>query len=102
MTSSLTDFITTVLIGGGRMEIGEKRMEECAGWQARPTNGEIARLAYHLYEARGRRDGHAIDDWVLAERELTRHYSYEDAAESSAAGEMAALSALRNGSALRS
>jgi hypothetical protein len=95
MTSSLTDFITTVLIG-------ERRMEECAGRQARPTQGEIARLAYHLYEARGRRDGHDVDDWVRAERELTRHYSDEDAAESSEAGEMATLSALRNGSTLRS
>ena len=95
MTSSLTDFITTVLIG-------PRRMEERAGWQARPTTGEIARLAYHLYESRGRRDGHAVDDWVLAERELTRHYSYEDAAESSANSEIAALSALRNGSTLRS
>ena len=95
MTSSLTDFITTVLIG-------EKRTEEFAGWQGRPTTGEIARLAYHLYEARGRGDGHNIDDWVLAERELTRHYSYEDAGDPSEAGEMAALSALRNGTTLRS
>jgi Protein of unknown function (DUF2934) len=93
MTSSLTDFITTVLIGRGRTE-------GFAGWQARPTNGEIARLAYHLYEARGRGDGHDVDDWVLAERELARHY--EDAAGSSEAGEMAALTALRNGSTLRS
>ena len=95
MTGSLTDFITTVLIG-------ERRMEECAGSQPRPTKGEIARLAYHLYEARGRGDGHDVDDWVRAERELTRHYDHEDAAESSPAGEMAALSALRNGSTLRS
>jgi DUF2934 family protein len=95
MTSTLTDFITTVLIG-------EKRREEFAGWQARPTQGEVARLAYHLYEARGRRDGHDVDDWVRAERELTRHYSHEDAAEASANGEIAALSALRNGSTLES
>jgi hypothetical protein len=95
MTGSKTDFMTPGIIG-------ERRMEECAGWQARPTKGEIARLAYHLYEARGRRDGHDVDDWVLAERELTRHYDYEDAGESSRAGEIVALSTLRNGSTLRS
>lgn len=72
------------------------------GWQAYPTNGEIARLAYHLYEARGRRDGHDVDDWVLAERELTRRYDYQDAGESSRVAEIAAISALRNGSTLRS
>ena len=94
MTSSQMDFIRTVLIG-------ERRMEGCAGGQARPTEGEIARLAYHLYEARGRGDGHDVDDWVLAERELTRD-SYENAVESDQAGEIPALSALRNGSTLGS
>jgi hypothetical protein len=95
MTSNLTDFITKVLIG-------ERRTEDDAEWQARPSEGEIARLAYHLYEARGRGDGRDVEDWVRAERELTRHDSYEDAAESSQAGEIAVLSALRNGSTLRS
>ena len=28
---------------------------------------EIARLAYQLYEERGREDGHATDDWLKAE-----------------------------------
>jgi DUF2934 family protein len=95
MTRSQADFITTGITG-------ERWMEERAGWQARPTHGEIAQLAYHLYEARGGGEGRDIDDWVLAERTLTRHYSYEDAAEASRAGEIAALSALRNGSTLRS
>lgn len=27
--------------------------------------------AYELYEARGRQDGHAEDDWLLAEEEIT-------------------------------
>jgi Protein of unknown function (DUF2934) len=31
---------------------------------------EIARRAYELYEQRGGADGHDIDDWLLAEREL--------------------------------
>lgn len=33
---------------------------------------EICRRAYELYEARGREDGHDIDDWVRAEAEVTR------------------------------
>ena len=34
----------------------------------------IARRAFELFEKRGRRDGHDVDDWLLAERELTRHF----------------------------
>ena len=34
------------------------------------TEEEIAQRAYALYEARGRRDGHDLDDWLEAEREL--------------------------------
>jgi len=33
--------------------------------------GERIRLrAYKLYEARGRRDGHDLDDWLQAEAEI--------------------------------
>ena len=35
-----------------------------------PTRSEIAALAYQLYEARGRVDGRAVDDWLEAERRL--------------------------------
>ena len=35
-----------------------------------PTHSEIAELAYQLYEARGRVDGRAVDDWLEAERQL--------------------------------
>ena len=35
-----------------------------------PTHAEIAALAYQLYEARGRVDGRAVDDWLEAERRL--------------------------------
>jgi outer membrane protein TolC len=34
------------------------------------TEEEIAQRAYALYEARGREDGHDLDDWLQAEREL--------------------------------
>jgi hypothetical protein len=39
-----------------------------------PSPGKIAHLAYQFYEMRGRRDGHDVDDWLSAERELTHHY----------------------------
>ena len=28
-----------------------------------PTHDEIAQLAYSLYESRGRRKGHQLEDW---------------------------------------
>ena len=40
----------------------------------RPSRDEAARLAYEFYEARGRQDGHDIDDWLSAEQQLTHHY----------------------------
>ena len=34
------------------------------------THEQIAKRAYELYEARGRRSHHELDDWLQAEREL--------------------------------
>ena len=34
---------------------------------------EIERRAYELYLERGGGDGHDLDDWIQAERELGRH-----------------------------
>jgi len=31
---------------------------------------QIAQRAYELYEARGREDGHDLDDWLRAEAEI--------------------------------
>ena len=31
----------------------------------------IRRRAYELYEERGREEGHALDDWLQAEAEIT-------------------------------
>jgi hypothetical protein len=53
---------------------GEGSMAKYTGGRASPTRDEIARLAYHFYEARGQCDGHDVDDWLSAEQELTRHY----------------------------
>ena len=38
---------------------------------ARPTHAEIARLAYSYWEARGRKGGSALEDWLRAEMELS-------------------------------
>ena len=35
------------------------------------TPNDIARLAYELYEARGRTQGAELDDWLEAERRLS-------------------------------
>jgi H+-transporting ATPase len=36
---------------------------------------QIARRAYALYEQRGRRDGHAVDDWLQAEQKVRKEGS---------------------------
>jgi Protein of unknown function (DUF2934) len=54
---------------------GERMMtKRTGGGRGHPTREEIARLAYHFYEVRRRRDGQDVDDWLSAERELTSHY----------------------------
>lgn len=52
---------------------GEHMVTKFTGGFRPPSRDEIARLAYHLYETRGRRDGRDLDDWLAAEGELTRH-----------------------------
>lgn len=49
----------------GRVE-GKERAQH--GW---PTHDGIAKRAYELYLARGATPGHALDDWLEAERQLT-------------------------------
>lgn len=53
---------------------GERMMAKYTGGRAGPSREEIARLAYHLFETRGRRNGQDVEDWLAAERELVRHY----------------------------
>ena len=53
---------------------GERMMTKYTGDRERPSLDEVARLAYHFYEAQGRRDGHDVDDWLSAEQELVSHY----------------------------
>ena len=54
---------------------GDRLMTKPTGAGRRPSREEIARLAYHFYEARGRCDGQDLDDWLSAERELARRTS---------------------------
>ena len=37
-----------------------------------PDRDQIARRAFELYQKRGGKDGRAMDDWLDAERELSR------------------------------
>lgn len=53
------------------------RARDVAIKQAAPSSikggdGEIARRAYDLYVARGCEDGHDVEDWLQAERELQK------------------------------
>ena len=51
-------------------------MTKYTGGRDYPSRDEIAHLAYGFYEMHGRRDGHDLDDWLAAERELRRHYEW--------------------------
>jgi len=53
----------------GRLDAGFHGIEE-----------RIRLRAYELYEHHGRRDGHALDDWLQAEAELTERQSLRAAA----------------------
>jgi len=56
------------------MLTGERVLTKYTGGGRAPSRDEIARLAYYMYERRGRRDGRDIDDWLAAERRLRHHY----------------------------
>jgi len=43
--------------------------------QFRPDADRVAQRAYERYEARGREDGHDMEDWLEAERELKQDVS---------------------------
>ena len=40
------------------------------GLQEAALQARIRVRAYEIYEVRGNRDGHALDDWLEAEREI--------------------------------
>ena len=43
--------------------------------QQPPTKEQIARLAYEMYLHRGSKNGCALDDWLAAEKKLSKQYS---------------------------
>ena len=45
--------------------------------QQQATREELEKRAYQLFEERGFRDGHALEDWIDAERELAKPESIE-------------------------
>ena len=50
-------------------------MGKYTGRRLSPTHDEIAWLAFTLYEARGRQDGHDVEDWLRAEQQLLWRYA---------------------------
>ena len=48
-------------------------MTEMSELQEFELEYQIRLRAYELYEARGREDGHDIEDWLQAETELTEN-----------------------------
>lgn len=42
--------------------------------------GQVRQRAYELYEERGRRDGHQMEDWIQAEEEVRDKYGLGKAA----------------------
>ena len=44
-----------------------KRQQTKGDGKAGVNYGAVARVAYELYEQRGREDGRALDDWLKAE-----------------------------------
>ena len=67
MIVSTADHIIASITGEGLMGTDTR--------QARPTRAEIAQLAYGMWEANGRQDGHDVEDWLLAEQQLVHHYA---------------------------
>jgi DUF2934 family protein len=67
MIVSTADHIITSITGEGFMGTYTR--------QARPTRAEIAQLAYGMWEANGRQDGHDVEDWLRAEQQLVHHYA---------------------------
>jgi len=68
MTGQLADPIVSDMTA-------ETLMAKDTDVRERPTIDEVSRLAYHLYEQRGRQNGHDVEDWLVAERELRHHYA---------------------------
>ena len=54
------------------MPTGESPSLEANETSPEVTDGDIARRAFELYCQRGRQDGHDVEHWLQAERDLRR------------------------------
>lgn len=59
---------------------GESKPEEIATGEGELSHDEVSRVAYALWEARGRGDGSAEQDWFEAERQLREPKAQTEAA----------------------
>jgi hypothetical protein len=50
---------------------GKNPATKVSASQSTNVEEQIRQRAYELYEARGREDGHDLDDWQQAEAEIT-------------------------------
>jgi len=48
----------------------EKKSTRATESQSENAEEQIRQRAYELYEARGRQNGHELDDWEQAEKEI--------------------------------
>jgi len=53
-------------------EVTKKQPTRVTG-EPQELEDQIRRRAQELYEARGREDGHELDDWLRAEEEITQN-----------------------------
>jgi hypothetical protein len=63
----------------GRLELAEMHpAADTSGCPIEYIADLIRKRAYQLFEARGRQQGHELDDWLLAEREIKHHLGSPD------------------------
>lgn len=55
----------------GRPAVAELKTVAAPPATARPTDEEIARRAYEIYEREGRQPGRELENWLAAEAELS-------------------------------
>ena len=54
----------------GKTAVTDKRYVKMGSAARRPTEDDVRTLAYQIFEANGRRENHADQDWFQAEQEL--------------------------------
>jgi len=57
-----------------------KHQRSPSGHEGMNVQAKIQQRAYELYEERGRRDGHQLEDWIQAEQEVHDKFGLRKAA----------------------